>query len=537
VSISRIPDPDLPFALQVELTNRCNLRCRMCPLTSGTSSSASSRGAPPDRVLDDVLSVARRCQIVILAGFGEALLDPRCLPFLRSLDAAGVKVRMATNGHPVTARVARELAALEHLVQVNVSIDSSDPATYREVRGGRVERALEGVAHLAEAFTDRERLTVSAVVMQSTVTTLVGLPAALAQRGARRLQLQGVVDFNDYGRSSRLLDSPDLVEHIGHVERACEQHGVRFEMGMAERTALDGHDSGEARRRFYGTGTWDPKTTRRCTVPWEIPFVDRDGVVFPCCNAAAASSRPVGRIGEQSLETIWLGESIRRFRRELLDGSTTPEICRACTIVPLGEHPLVAWSGSIAPGGVEVSNGASPKATVRVRNEGARTWRRDDFVRIGTASPRDWPSEVSHPGWLSPNRAATFAEEQVAPGEVATFTFPVLAPAGRTAVGDIQIVVDGVCWLPGTRATLTVHGPRRTPAAVAAAAIRLSQRCGWARPVRSLLPPSVRARIQALAASDAATRPSCRDGGRRRPEGRRAARLAPPSSATTSSAS
>src|SRR5579862_5539469 len=86
VSIERREDPlpaPAPVALQLEITSDCQLRCRMCPLTTGISSTAGSPGPMQPAVFDDVLALARRCGRVIIAGYGEPLTNPNCLPLLR----------------------------------------------------------------------------------------------------------------------------------------------------------------------------------------------------------------------------------------------------------------------------------------------------------------------------------------------------------------------------------------------------------------------------------------------------------------------
>src|SRR3954451_19247287 len=90
-------EPGLPMALQVEFTSRCNLRCRMCPLTTGTSSSSGAPGPMHDLVFDQVLDLAARCGRVVLAGYGEPLTNPQCLPMLRALNERGVDISIATN--------------------------------------------------------------------------------------------------------------------------------------------------------------------------------------------------------------------------------------------------------------------------------------------------------------------------------------------------------------------------------------------------------------------------------------------------------
>ncbi len=463
--------PHAPIALQVEFTSRCNLRCRMCPLTTNTSSTSASPGPIFDAVFEEVLAVARRCRRVIVAGYGEALTNPRCLPMLRALDAEGIDMSIATNGLAVSRSVARALTEIRHLSMINVSIDSPDPDVYRTVRRGNVGRALGGLRNLMAEIDRPERVMVSSVAMRDTLASLVRFPAMLAELGVRRYAVQSVVDYNDYAIGQRLLDHPEMRGLLEAVENECNAHGVQFDLSVPERSRADFEDPAYARERYYGADEWDPAVTRQCLVPWEIPFVDKDGRVFACCNAASANERPLGRIGERTLDEIWTGVEFRRFREDIVDGATAPDICRRCTVAPLGSHLFATWGAGL----VSVDCAAAawyPRVTVVVRNTGSRVWTPADKVRIGVARPRDAPSRLAGPGWLAANRVTTFVEAEVPPGAVATFVFRVRRPSGVTTE-EFAVVADGACWLPSTHFTVTVRGRPRLPRAARAVRDRI----------------------------------------------------------------
>jgi radical SAM protein with 4Fe4S-binding SPASM domain len=197
-----------------------------------------------------------------------------------------------------------------------------------------------------------------------------------------------------------------------------------------------------------------PGVTRQCALPWEVPFVDKDGRVFPCCHAAARNSNQLGRIGSEGFERIWTGVEFRRFRMGLLDGDP-PSICRDCTIAPLGEHPFRLWAARVIPETVTLHG---DRASLKVVNIGSRTWTPADNVRIGTSRPRDRVSSVSHDGWLSGNRAAACASV-VAPGETATFSFSLAQPP-RAVEEEFELVVEGECWIPNTHFSLVIPATR-----------------------------------------------------------------------------
>jgi radical SAM protein with 4Fe4S-binding SPASM domain len=455
---------EYPIALQVEFTSHCQLRCRMCPLTTGTSSSSGAPGPMHDLVFDEVLRVARRCRSVILAGYGEPLTNPQCLPMLRRLDAEGIGVAIATNGLALSSAVARELVALQHLSLINVSIDSPDPKTYSDVRGGNVRRALQGLRNLMAVIDDPNRVVVSSVAMESNLASLVAFPALLEELGVKRFGLQAVMDYTEYAFGHRLRDHPELEATLHEIEIACAAHDIELELSVPDRTRDDFDDPARSGTRFYGSDKWDDRFTRQCNVPWDIPFIDKDGRVFACCFAGSAGERQLGQIGPDSFDDIWTGVNFRQFRRDIVDGATTPDICRRCSIAPIGIHLFKTWAAVIVGEDVELRDDSTAIVSLSVLNAGEQTWTREHQIRVATSAPRDsTTTPLTHPAWLSPNRPATMREELVPPGERATFAFPVVVARAAAHSGAFELVADDICWLPNTRFTVTVHGPPRKP--------------------------------------------------------------------------
>ena len=164
---------DAPQSLQIEITSRCNLKCKMCPLTTGSTISSASPDHMAEGLQRDILPIARRYRKVILAGYGEPLLNPHLLPFLKELDQAKVEIGMSTNGTLLTASIARKLATLKYLVALNVSIDSPEEDSYRHIRGGQVEKALTGLKNLMAVIDEPQKVSVSAVLMRHNIKHLV----------------------------------------------------------------------------------------------------------------------------------------------------------------------------------------------------------------------------------------------------------------------------------------------------------------------------------------------------------------------------
>ena len=435
-----------PVVLQFELTSACNLRCRMCPLTSRTSSTSHDPGPMTETTWARLRQAAAWVGRAALAGYGEPLTDPSCLQRLEELDDDGVVLAMATNGTRVTAEAARRLAALRHLLEVNVSIDAADPDAYRRLRRGSLHRALLGVRLLSGALHPHQVL-VSAVLLDDTAATWASLPDLLQRLGVRRLAISASHDYNDFSRERRA--TPDNAPVVHSLRTACEARGIAVELSNPIRTSAElRSDQATMDRYFVDASAWDPTRTRQCFVPWEAPFVDKDGRVFPCCFAAAADEHRLGDLAD-GLEAVWSGVAFRRFRDDLVDGRTTPDVCRRCTTVPLGPHPYADWRAEL----VDITTRRTGLVELRYRNVGTRTWTRSQPVRVGSSRPHDTMSTLRTDGWLSPNRAVATAEAAVPPGAIATFRVPVAARGS----GYVALVADGHCWLPGTDVRITAR--------------------------------------------------------------------------------
>lgn len=442
-----ITRPDLPYALQVEITSNCNLRCKMCPLsTSGTLSSITP-GHMHELVWEELLPFARSVGNVMIAGFGEPLVHKGCLPLLRQLDAEGIAVSIVTNGMAITPKTAAELVAIKGLYHINVSIDSPDPDAYFAIRGADVSKALAGLTNLMAAIDNPQRVSVSSVVTADNIATLPAFPAILAKLGVRYYVLQELINYVD---ETTGLDPMQLIDYPAYVEQiraACAAGGVSFQSTIPERLHLALHDNERLHDSFYDDSYASADQARQCNLPWEIPYVDKDGLVYPCCYAATQGTAILGDLKHARMEQVWSGEAYQQFRAAILDGRTTPEICRSCTAVPVGPHNLRLYAAELLLDRSSLA-GPGPRRLV-VRNTGTRPWRREDMVRIGSSSPRDHASPLHHPGWMAVNRIGTHLEERVPPGGTATFTFEVAQ--GVDATGHFQLVAEGTCWIPNTR--------------------------------------------------------------------------------------
>jgi cyclic pyranopterin phosphate synthase len=133
-------------SLRVSVTERCDLRCRYC--RTGREREPAEWDLPSlDRLAEAASWVIRLFDVTrVKVTGGEPLLRRGVVDFVHRLseEVRGVEISMTTNGTRLDI-LSADLARAG-LSRVNVSLDTLDPARFRELtRGGALERVVAGI--------------------------------------------------------------------------------------------------------------------------------------------------------------------------------------------------------------------------------------------------------------------------------------------------------------------------------------------------------------------------------------------------------
>jgi MoaA/NifB/PqqE/SkfB family radical SAM enzyme len=137
-----------PLFIAWQLTNRCQARCIACCEESGPD-----RAWRDELTRDEALRLARSfCDLgvpYVAFGGGEPLGVPFCWDLFEVFAAAGVRLKIETDGRHIDDAAADRLAALD--VQcVQVSVDGASAQTHARVRpGGDFAGAIGAIQRLA----------------------------------------------------------------------------------------------------------------------------------------------------------------------------------------------------------------------------------------------------------------------------------------------------------------------------------------------------------------------------------------------------
>lgn len=320
-----------PGELYLEVTNRCNLRCRTCPQYFGMDERFHTLEWERFIAITDQFASLRR---VVLHGIGEPLLNPNLGRMIRHLKERGAYVLFNSNGLLLRGAKARDLAA-SGLDELRVSIDGGTAETYQKVRGvDGFDRILGNLRRFAALQRDlavsTPRVSLWVTGMKTTIGDLPQLVRVAAAGGVREVYLQRLV-FSGRGLASEdeaLYGRADAADEAA----AAEALHLAAELGVALRGSgeLGPRPGDDEDRPAAGAAPW-----RGCHRPWRLMYITANGNVLPCCMAPFMAvpyqGIVLGNVNATPVTEVWNGERYRAWRSSMLDGEP-PAACAPCGV-------------------------------------------------------------------------------------------------------------------------------------------------------------------------------------------------------------
>lgn len=143
---------DWPHEVSIETYAKCNARCTFCPYTTleriGTKL--------PDEILDRIIvELKDHPHPFLLSPFklNEPTLDKRFIPFCRNVmrELPKAILRIFTNGSALTVKLIEEIASLERVVHLWISLNDHRADEYNALMGLNFERTAANLDKLHAA--------------------------------------------------------------------------------------------------------------------------------------------------------------------------------------------------------------------------------------------------------------------------------------------------------------------------------------------------------------------------------------------------
>lgn len=195
-----------PRDLLLLLTNKCNLACGHCYMSSGRGGEHGLSRDVSLRVIREFGEMTAEGRVAISGGEALFRRDDAFAVLRSAADSHATK--LVSNGTLITDRVADTLVDLG--IDVKISLDGPTPAVHDQVRGpGTFARAMRGLRRLREAGIESDRLQVGSVVTRRSVDYIRQMTDAMDGCQVNMLRLDAP---NPTGRGATFCEDSEIAD-------------------------------------------------------------------------------------------------------------------------------------------------------------------------------------------------------------------------------------------------------------------------------------------------------------------------------------
>jgi Fe-coproporphyrin III synthase len=332
-----------PRSVDIEITSRCNLRCRYCYYFDNTE--VEYKDLPTHEWLQFFDELGRCAVMDVTLQGGEPFIRKDLPQLLEGIVRNRMRFAVLSNGTLIDDAIAAFLAETGRCDSVQVSVDGSGPATHDACRGtGSFEKAIRGIRTLQRHTVP---VAVRVTIHHHNVHDLDAIAHLL-------LEDLGLEEFST--NSAGYLGS--CRQNAREVMLTTHDRQVAMETLLRLSERYDGQISAQAGPLAEGQMWNQMEEARGRGAP---PFPDgghltgcgchnskinirADGAITPC---SMLPHMELGRINRDSLIDVWrhhpdLGQLRRRHTIPL----TAFEFCKDCPYIPYctGNCPGLAYT-------------------------------------------------------------------------------------------------------------------------------------------------------------------------------------------------
>jgi radical SAM protein with 4Fe4S-binding SPASM domain len=297
----------LPSTLKIEVTNRCNLKCKHCLANSGTAQTKELPLGEIERILIQANELG--VKTVGLVG-GEPLLRKDLSSILDILSRLRMSFSISTNAMLMSERM---IAAIKrnNLLKVSVSIDGNEE-WHNRLRGhiNAYKMAVQGIHRLTK---EKIKVAVAMVVTRDNYEMIEHVLEMACQSGANFFAINDLIPTGrGYNIRELCLSYAEYMEVTKKMRQYSEKYKGRITI-LWKGMRPDGTPDSEFGQFIKST----------CGAALSELTIDNEGYVLPCPFLPKTNENVL----QSSLQDIWYhSDELKQFqmRDDLIGG------CGAC---------------------------------------------------------------------------------------------------------------------------------------------------------------------------------------------------------------
>lgn len=222
----------VPPVLYLDITNRCNFRCRMCY----QSKSHFLRQNLTNAHLAIVMEMLPYLTDITVAGLGEPLLSKNLAPFAEQAKALHCHTTIITNGSLIPGNI----QVLKQFSTVSISFDGAEATTFEALRNRSNFNQI--VNNIRKLRKEAPEITIafSVVASRANIDELSGIVQWSADLGVNVINMTPLEHMPIFE-----LKKSDLAMFEAQIARAQEiarRHGITLTLGIGPQNFSDSND-------------------------------------------------------------------------------------------------------------------------------------------------------------------------------------------------------------------------------------------------------------------------------------------------------
>ncbi len=306
--------PKAPSTVQFEVTNRCNLNCKMCPRKYLNVEYKDMKFSDFKKTVDNL---AKNMKEIVLTGWGEPLVHPKLIDMIKYCKKKRFKVRLTTNGLLLNKKM-QEKIIKSGLDKIVFSIDSIE----ENVLAHWNVSVLDNIEQLLKLKGKKK----PEIVLQTTLhknreKDVYDVIRYAAEKGVKYVNLARLdIRFKKFIKELKRPTINEEKKIFRKAEALGNKLGVQVDfVPLALFYGLNRKLYKLFRKSLHRFGKFCPKTFDYC-------YVNFKGFVTPCCNLPHLK---IGDLKTEKIKKIWNNNEFMLFRKN------QKKICAGCDVLEI----------------------------------------------------------------------------------------------------------------------------------------------------------------------------------------------------------
>ena len=290
----------IPNVLFIELTRRCNLACSMCRGGMMKDHDLDMSEEVLRRIEEELLPTAR---VVDLRGWGDSLVRRDFLAIVERFARPGVQLRVLSNG---TIRKEENWKTLmRHNAWVGISVDATENALLKELRGARIEpieQSVRSLVHWRDVYgNDPENVFLTVTVSSRNLDNLEDMVRWAHGLGVKRVHM---IPIHLYPSDPKTLGhcAAAIPPVFDRLHAMANKLGLKLQLGGAMTPDL----------------VLEDQLLDKCMHPWMYTYITYAGDVGFCDHLIGRDDICSGNLLHNPFEEIWNSPQMVSFRADHL---------------------------------------------------------------------------------------------------------------------------------------------------------------------------------------------------------------------------